>query len=38
VVAIPGSISFIRDTEVVDGVKLVRVEGKLPSEEGYPLK
>lgn len=38
VVAIPGSISFIRADEVTDAVKLVRVNGKLPSEEGYPLK
>lgn len=38
VVAIPGSISFIRASGVIDGVKLLRVDGKLPSEEGYPLK
>lgn len=38
VVAIPGSISFIRASEVTEGVKLVRVDGKLPSEAGYPLK
>lgn len=38
VVAIPGSISFMRADAVTDGVKVVRVEGKLPSDEGYPLK
>lgn len=38
VVAIPGSISFIRADEVTDDVKLMRVDGKLPSDEGYPLK
>jgi ABC-type phosphate transport system substrate-binding protein len=38
VVAIPGSITFIRADEVTDDVKLVRVDGKLPSDEGYPLK
>ena len=38
VAAIPGSISFIRATDVTEDVKLVRVDGKLPSEEGYPLK
>ncbi len=38
VVAIPGSISFIRADEVTDAVKQVRVNGKLPSDEGYPLK
>ena len=38
VVAIPGSISFMRADEVTDEVKVIRVDGKLPSEEGYPLK
>lgn len=38
VVAIPGSISFMRADEVTDAVKLIRVDGKLPSDEGYPLK
>ena len=38
VVAIPGSISFMRADEVTDDVKLVRVDGKLPSEDGYPLQ
>jgi ABC-type phosphate transport system substrate-binding protein len=38
VVAIPGSISFIRADEVTDNVKLMRVDGKLPSDEGYPLR
>lgn len=38
VVAIPGSISFIRSDETSDGVKTVRIDGKLPSDEGYPLK
>lgn len=38
VTAIPGSISFMRANDVSDGVKLVRIDGKLPSEEGYPLQ
>jgi ABC-type phosphate transport system substrate-binding protein len=38
VVAIPGSISFIRADQVTDAVKVVSVDGKLPSDEGYPLK
>lgn len=38
VVAIPGSISFIRASEVNDSVKIVRIDGKLPDEDGYPLK
>jgi phosphate transport system substrate-binding protein len=38
VVAIPGSISFMRADQVSDAVKVLRVDGKLPSEDGYPLK
>ena len=38
VVAIPGSISFIRANEVTDQVKVVRIEGALPSDPAYPLK
>ncbi len=38
VTAIPGSISFMRAEDVSDNVKLVRVNGKLPSEDGYPLQ
>jgi len=38
VVAIPGSISFISADQVTDGVRVVRVDGKLPSDDGYPLK
>jgi ABC-type phosphate transport system substrate-binding protein len=38
VVAIPGSISFIRADQVTDDVKVVRVDGALPSDSGYPLK
>lgn len=38
VVAIPGSISFIRADQVSDAVKVVRIDGKLPSDAGYPLK
>ncbi len=38
VVAIPGSISFTRADTVTDDVKVIRVDGLLPSDEGYPLK
>jgi ABC-type phosphate transport system substrate-binding protein len=33
--AIPGAIAFIDSREVRPGVKIVRVEGKLPGEPGY---
>ena len=38
VVAIPGSISFIRADKVTEDVKVVRVDGALPTDSGYPLK
>ena len=38
VVAIPGSISFVRADQVTDDVQVVRIDGKLPSDAGYPLK
>ena len=38
VVAIPGSISFMRAEDVTDAIKVIRVDGKLPSDEGYALK
>jgi len=38
VIAIPNSISFMRADHVTDNVKVVRIEGKLPAEDGYPLK
>ena len=38
VVAIPGSISFINADEVTNDVHLVRIDGKLPNDAGYPLK
>jgi ABC-type phosphate transport system substrate-binding protein len=38
VVAIPGSISFAPADAVTDNVKVIRVDGLLPSDAGYPLK
>jgi ABC-type phosphate transport system substrate-binding protein len=38
VLAIPGSISFMNAHEVTDQVRVVRVDGMLPSDAGYPLK
>lgn len=36
--AIPGSIGFIDAAKVRPGVKVLRVNGKLPEENGYPLQ
>ena len=38
VTAIPGAIAFIDSREVRPGAKIVRVDGKLPGEPGYPLR
>jgi hypothetical protein len=38
VVAIPGSISFTRADAVSDDVKVIRIDGLLPNDDGYPLK
>lgn len=38
VIAIPNSISFMRADNVTDDIKVVRIDGKLPGEDGYPLK
>jgi ABC-type phosphate transport system substrate-binding protein len=38
VVAIPGSISFVKASEATADVRVLRIDGKLPSEEGYPLQ
>jgi ABC-type phosphate transport system substrate-binding protein len=35
---LPGAISFVDSKQVGAGVKVVRVEGKLPGEAGYPLR
>jgi hypothetical protein len=36
--AIPGAIAFIDSREVRPGAKVVRVDGHLPGEPGYPLR
>jgi ABC-type phosphate transport system substrate-binding protein len=38
VIAIPGSISFARADSVAETVKVIRIDGLLPSDEGYPLR
>ena len=35
---LPGAISFLDAKQVGSGVKVVRVDGKLPGESGYPLR
>jgi hypothetical protein len=38
VTAVPGAIAFIDAREVRSGAKVVRVDGHLPGELGYPLR
>ena len=38
VTALPGAIAFIDSRDVRAGTKVVRVDGRLPGEPGYPLR
>jgi hypothetical protein len=35
---LPGSIAFIDASQAPKGLRVVKLDGKLPGEEGYPLK
>jgi hypothetical protein len=37
VAAIPGAVTFIDAAQVPKGLKVIRIDGKLPGEKGYPL-
>jgi ABC-type phosphate transport system substrate-binding protein len=36
--ALPGSVAFVEASEVPRGLKILKVDGKLPGQAGYPLK
>ena len=38
VTVIPGAITFVPVADVSSDSKVVRIDGMLPSDEGYPLK
>lgn len=38
IAAIPGSIAFMQADKVQPGTKVLRINGKLPGERGYPLQ
>lgn len=38
VLAVPGAIAFVPVDAVMDGAKVVRINGRLPGEPGYPLQ
>jgi len=36
--AIPGSVAFVDATQVPKGLKVLKIDGKVPGEKGYPLR
>jgi hypothetical protein len=36
--AIPGAVAFVDSTQVPKGLKVLRIDGKLPGDKGYPLR
>jgi hypothetical protein len=38
VAAIPGAVAFVDASQVPKGVKVVKIDGKLPGDQGYPLR
>lgn len=35
--AIPGAVAFVDASQVPKGLKVVKIDGKLPGDKGYPL-
>ncbi len=35
--AVPGAVAFVDATQVPKGLKVLRIDGRLPGEKGYPL-
>ncbi len=38
VAAIPGAVAFVDASEVPKGLKVLKVDGKLPNDKSYPLR
>jgi hypothetical protein len=36
--SIPGSVAFVDSTQAPKGLKILKIDGKLPGEKGYPLR
>lgn len=34
---VPGAIGYLRTADVTESVKVIRIDGRLPDDEGYPL-
>jgi hypothetical protein len=37
-VAIPGAVAFVDASQVPQGLKVLKIDGLLPGEKGYPLR
>jgi hypothetical protein len=35
---VPGAMAFVQASSVGKGVKVLKIDGKLPGQAGYPLK
>jgi hypothetical protein len=38
VAAVPGAVAFVDASVVPKGLKVLRIDGRLPGEKGYPLR
>jgi hypothetical protein len=38
VAAIPGAVAFVEASQVPKGLKVLKIDGHLPGEKGYPLR
>ena len=38
VTAIPGAVAFVDSTQIPKGLKVLKIDGKLPGEKTYPLR
>jgi hypothetical protein len=38
IAALPGSVSFLDAADVPKGLKVLKIDGKLPGDPGYPLR
>jgi hypothetical protein len=36
--AIPGAVAFVASGQVPKGLKVLKIDGHLPGEKGYPLR
>jgi ABC-type phosphate transport system substrate-binding protein len=36
--AIPGAVAFVDATQIPKGLKVIKIDGKMPSDRAYPLR